>query len=77
VHIALLHKDGSNNPLGIDSSTDKLPFYPFFIIKDIFGLCLFTIFFSYFVFLLPNYLGHSDNYIEANALVTPHHIVPE
>jgi quinol-cytochrome oxidoreductase complex cytochrome b subunit len=46
-------------------------------VKDIFGLCLFTIFFCFFVFLLPNYLGHSDNYIEANALVTPHHIVPE
>jgi ubiquinol-cytochrome c reductase cytochrome b subunit len=77
VHIALLHKDGSNNPLGIDSSTDKIPFYPYCYVKDLFNALLFVVFFSVFLFYYPNLLGHPDNYIPANPMVTPAHIVPE
>ena len=77
VHIAYIHKDGSNNPLGINGNIDKISFYPYFYIKDFYSLVLFTIFFSLFVFFAPNILNHADNYIEANPLVTPPHIVPE
>ena len=77
VHLALLHQDGSGNPLGIESSVDKVSMYPYFIVKDILGLILFIVFFSFFVYFYPNALGHPDNYIEANPMVTPAHIVPE
>nr|BBH10674.1 apocytochrome b [Palmaria palmata] len=77
VHIAILHQDGSGNPLGIDSTVDKISFHPYFIVKDFLGLTLFIIFFSMFAYFNPNILGHSDNYIEANPMVTPAHIVPE
>ena len=77
IHLALLHQDGSGNPLGIDSSVDKIPMYPYFIIKDLFGIIIFIIFFASFVYFYPNALGHPDNYIEANPMVTPAHIVPE
>ncbi len=77
IHIAYIHKDGSNNPLGINGNIDKIPFYPYFIVKDLWSLVVFAIFFSFFVFFSPNLLGHPDNYIEANPLVTPPHIVPE
>lgn len=78
VHLFLLHEDGSNNPLGINLfNVDKVPFNPYFTIKDIFGFILFMLLFSYLVFFNPNLLGHPDNYIPANPLVTPAHIVPE
>lgn len=78
VHIFLLHEDGSNNPLGLDIiKIDKAPFTPYFTIKDVFGLIVFLILFCYLVFFAPNLLGHPDNYIPANPLVTPAHIVPE
>jgi ubiquinol-cytochrome c reductase cytochrome b subunit len=77
VHIALLHKDGSNNPLGVESSNDKISFYPYFYVKDLFSLMIFIVFFSIILFYYPNTLGHPDNYIMANPLVTPAHIVPE
>jgi ubiquinol-cytochrome c reductase cytochrome b subunit len=77
VHIALLHKDGSNNPLGIDSSSDKISFYPYFYVKDLFSLMLFVVFFSVILFYYPNTLGHPDNYIPADPMSTPAHIVPE
>lgn len=77
IHIAILHQEGSGNPLGIDSSADKISMYPYFIVKDFLGLSLFIIFFSLFIYFSPNVLGHSDNYIEANPMVTPAHIVPE
>lgn len=77
IHLALLHKDGSNNPLGVDTSVDKIPFYPYFIAKDLFAFFVFILIFSIFVFYFPNTLGHPDNYIPANPLVTPAHIVPE
>jgi quinol-cytochrome oxidoreductase complex cytochrome b subunit len=72
-----LHQDGSGNPLGLSSSVDKVPMYPYFIIKDFLGLILFLIVFSMFIYFSPNLLGHTDNYIEANPMVTPAHIVPE
>nr|WQF69580.1 apocytochrome b [Pleonosporium sp.] len=77
VHIAILHQEGSGNPLGINSNSDKINMFPYFIIKDLFGLILFLILFSIFIYFIPNVLGHSDNYIEANPMVTPVHIVPE
>jgi len=77
VHLLALHTDGSNNPLGISSNADKISFHPYFTFKDLLGFILFFMFFSYFVFFNPNILGHSDNYIEADPLVTPPHIVPE
>lgn len=76
-HIAYIHKDGSNNPLGINGNIDKIPFYPYFYIKDLYSAILVVILFSLFVFFAPNLLNHPDNYIEANPLVTPAHIVPE
>jgi ubiquinol-cytochrome c reductase cytochrome b subunit len=77
LHLALLHKYESNNPLGIDTSVDKVSFYPYFIVKDVFAFFIFTLVFSIFVFYFPNTMGHPDNYIPANPLVTPAHIVPE
>nr|YP_010620103.1 Apocytochrome b [Periphykon beckeri]WAX04139.1 Apocytochrome b [Periphykon beckeri] len=77
IHIVLLHQEGSGNPLGIDSFSDKINLFPYFVFKDFFGLVFFFMFFSYFCFFFPNILGHSDNYIEANPMVTPTHIVPE
>jgi len=77
VHLSLLHKDGSNNPLGINTNVELIPFYPYFYVKDLFAFFIFFIIFSLFVFFAPNVLGHSDNYILANSLVTPPHIVPE
>jgi ubiquinol-cytochrome c reductase cytochrome b subunit len=76
-HIALLHKDGSNNPVGVESNGDKIPFYPYFYFKDLFSVLVFIVFFSIFVFYFPNTLGHSDNYIPADPMLTPAHIVPE
>lgn len=77
LHLALLHIPGSNNPLGLVATVDRIPFYPYFYVKDLFGFVLFILFFSLFVVYAPNLLGHPDNYIEANPLVTPAHIVPE
>jgi ubiquinol-cytochrome c reductase cytochrome b subunit len=77
VHLALLHENGSNNPLGVDSKVDRVPFYPYFYVKDLFGLVLMLLVFSVFVFFYPNTLGHPDNYIPANPMLTPAHIVPE
>ena len=79
LHIWALHRFGSNNPLGIETKNDKdtLPFHPYYTVKDLFGLGVFLVVFFGFVFFAPNYLGHPDNYIEANPLVTPPHIVPE
>lgn len=79
LHIWALHVPGNNNPTGVSvkSSQDTVPFHPFYTIKDAFALVVFVILFAWFVFYLPDYLGHADNYIEADALVTPAHIVPE
>lgn len=77
LHLIALHKDGSSNPLGVSLSFDKIPMYPYFIIKDTFSILIFLCVLLSFVFFIPNYLGHPDNYIPANPLVTPTHIVPE
>ena len=79
LHIIALHKVGSNNPIGIDLTLkkEKIPFHPYYTIKDFFGFGVFFIIFGIFVFFLPNSLGHPDNYIPADPLVTPEHIVPE
>ena len=77
LHVIALHKHGSTNPMGLYSSDDKIPFHPYFVIKDSFFLVIFLEIFMLFVFFIPNYLGHPDNYIPANPLVTPAHIVPE
>lgn len=77
LHLSLLHKDGSNNPLGINTSVDYVPFYPYYYVKDLFAFFVFASVFAFFVFFYPNLLGHPDNYIPANPLVTPAHIVPE
>jgi len=77
IHLAALHQDGSNNPLGITSVSDKISFFPYFFIKDTLSFIAFLLFFSFFVYYSPNALGHPDNYIEGNPMVTPEHIVPE
>ena len=79
MHIWALHVHGSNNPVGIDTKGDQdvIPFHPYYTIKDMFGLGVFLIFFALFIFFAPNYMGHPDNYIPANSLSTPAHIVPE
>jgi ubiquinol-cytochrome c reductase cytochrome b subunit len=75
--MAAVHQDGSNNPLGISSYSDKISFFPYFFIKDTLSFIAFLLFFSFFVFYYPNALGHADNYIPGNPMVTPEHIVPE
>jgi len=79
LHIWALHVHGSNNPIGIDTKgeQDVLPFHPYYTVKDMFGLGVFLIVFALFIFFAPNYMGHPDNYIPANSLSTPAHIVPE
>jgi ubiquinol-cytochrome c reductase cytochrome b subunit len=78
LHLALLHLSGSTNPLGICTKINYVRFYPKFIIKDIFGfLSIIGLLSLFTVFLYPNVLGHPDNYIKADALITPKHIVPE
>jgi quinol-cytochrome oxidoreductase complex cytochrome b subunit len=77
IHLSLLHENGSNNPLGSNSNVDNISFYPYFYVKDLFSFFILALVFSFFVFFYPNILGHSDNYIPANAMSTPAHIVPE
>jgi ubiquinol-cytochrome c reductase cytochrome b subunit len=79
LHLIALHRFGSNNPLGIEMKgpQDTLPFHPYFTIKDLFGLVVFLLIYSFFIFYAPNFLGSTDNYIPANPMQTPNHIVPE
>jgi len=79
LHIWALHIPGSSNPTGVDvkGPQDTLPFHPYYTAKDGFGLGVFLILLSIMVFFFPNFLGHADNYIPANPLSTPAHIVPE
>ncbi len=78
-HIWALHMHRSNNPLGIDvkGPEDMIPFHPYYTVKDLFGMGVFMLIFMFFVFYAPNFFGEPDNYIKANPLVTPPHIVPE
>jgi len=85
VHIWAFHTTGNNNPTGVEvrrgskqeAERDTLPFWPYFVIKDLFALAVILAIFFAVVGFMPNYLGHPDNFIEANPLVTPPHIVPE
>ena len=85
VHIWAFHTTGNNNPTGVevrrtskkDADSDTLPFWPYFVIKDLFALAVIFVAFFAIVGFMPNFLGHPDNYIEANPLVTPAFIVPE
>ncbi|MEG9883212.1 MAG: cytochrome b N-terminal domain-containing protein [Hyphomicrobiales bacterium] len=79
LHIWALHVPGNNNPTGVDvqSSSDTIPFHPYYTVKDAFALVCFLSVYALFVFYKPNYLGHSINYEVANPLQTPSEIVPE
>ncbi|MCW8836381.1 MAG: cytochrome b N-terminal domain-containing protein [Rhodospirillales bacterium] len=79
VHVWALHTVKSNNPTGVDikGPEDTIPFHPYYTIKDFYGIGLFLIFYLAFVFYAPDFFGEPDNYIEANPMVTPAHIVPE
>ena len=79
LHIWALHIPGSGNPTGVEvkAEQDTVPFHPYYTAKDGFGLGVFLIIFAALLFFAPNYLGHADNYIPANPLSTPAHIVPE
>lgn len=79
LHIWALHIPGSNNPTGVEvkGEQDTVPFHPYYTAKDGFGVGVFMIIFTSLIFFFPDYLGHADNYIAANPLSTPAHIVPE
>jgi quinol-cytochrome oxidoreductase complex cytochrome b subunit len=77
LHIVLLHTDGNNNPLGISTKFHFIYFYPYFYVKDLFAVFSYLFMYLVFVFFFPNMMGEADNYIMANSLVTPTHIVPE
>ena len=85
LHVWAFHTTGNNNPTGVevrrtskeDAAKDTLPFWPYFVIKDVFALGIVMVVFMAIVGFMPNYLGHPDNYIPANPLATPAHIVPE
>jgi ubiquinol-cytochrome c reductase cytochrome b/c1 subunit len=79
LHLWALHVPGNNNPTGISvkSSQDTVSFHPYYTMKDGFAIVVFAILFAWFVFFQPNYLGHPINYVPANPLSTPEHIVPE
>jgi ubiquinol-cytochrome c reductase cytochrome b/c1 subunit len=79
LHLIALHTTKSNNPLGIDvkGPQDTIPFTPYYTVKDMFGFGVFLLVYLGFVFFAPNFFGEPDNYIKANPLVTPPHIVPE
>lgn len=77
IHIVLLHEKGSNSPIGVNPNADKIPFHAYYSSKDAYGFILLFILLSILVFYMPNVLGDPENYIKANPLVTPVHIMPE
>lgn len=79
LHIWAFHTTGNNNPVGVDpkSKKDTIPFHPYYTMKDLLAIVVFMIPLCWFVFYVPNFMGHPDNYTVANPLVTPAHIVPE
>lgn len=77
LHLILLHQVGSTSPIGSDTGIDDLPFYPYFVLKDLFAFSVYLIVFAVFVFYFPNFLNHPDNCIPADPFETPKHVVPE
>ncbi len=77
LHLGILHVNGSGNPIGINTSLDKIRFFPYLLSKDRVGLIALLIVLALLISYAPNYLGHPDNYVKANNLVTPLHIQPE
>nr|YP_009045245.1 cytochrome b [Athyma perius]AHA03583.1 cytochrome b [Athyma perius] len=77
IHLLFLHQTGSNNPLGINSNLDKIPFHPFFTFKDLIGFIILISILTFLSLINPYLLGDPDNFIPANPLVTPIHIQPE
>nr|YP_010531110.1 cytochrome b [Omoglymmius wukong]UXW93697.1 cytochrome b [Omoglymmius wukong] len=77
MHLLFLHQTGSNNPLGTNSNIDKIPFHPYYTIKDLMGYIMITMLLTIFILIYPYYLSDPDNFIPANPLVTPIHIQPE
>nr|QNE85995.1 cytochrome b [Platambus maculatus] len=77
IHLLFLHQTGSNNPLGTNSNLDKIPFHPYFSLKDIMGFLILMMILTILTLLNPYMLGDPDNFIPANPLVTPIHIQPE
>jgi len=77
LHLLFLHETGSNNPVGINSDTDKIPFHPYSIYKDALGFTLLLTLLTSLALFAPNLLGDPDNFTPANPLVTPPHIKPE
>jgi ubiquinol-cytochrome c reductase cytochrome b subunit len=72
-----LHDTGSGNPLGLTSNSDRLPMHPYFTLKDCVTIVALLLSTAFLIAFMPNVLGHSDNYIEANPMSTPLSIVPE
>nr|YP_009690009.1 cytochrome b [Drosophila mercatorum]QEG54034.1 cytochrome b [Drosophila mercatorum]UKE79688.1 cytochrome b [Drosophila mercatorum]UKE79701.1 cytochrome b [Drosophila mercatorum]UKE79714.1 cytochrome b [Drosophila mercatorum]UKE79727.1 cytochrome b [Drosophila mercatorum] len=77
IHLLFLHQTGSNNPIGLNSNVDKIPFHPYFTYKDIVGFIIMIFLLISLILINPNLLGDPDNFIPANPLVTPAHIQPE
>jgi ubiquinol-cytochrome c reductase cytochrome b subunit len=77
VHLIFLHTTGSNSPIGLNPNSDKAPFHIYFVTKDVYGFILLGILLSILIFFAPNMLGDPENFINANPLVTPIHIMPE
>nr|ABW81329.1 cytochrome b [Mugil cephalus] len=77
IHLIFLHETGSNNPLGLPSNSDKIPFHPYYTIKDIFGFLALLFTLISLALFAPNLLGDPDNFTPANSMVTPAHIKPE
>ena len=77
IHLAILHKVGSNTPIGSDTGVDDIPFYPYFFWKDLFALSVYLLVFATLVFYFPNHLNHPTNCIPADPMKTPAHVVPE
>nr|YP_009501877.1 cytochrome b [Aacanthocnema dobsoni]AWU48795.1 cytochrome b [Aacanthocnema dobsoni] len=77
IHLILLHESGSSNPIGMPMNNDKIPFYPYFLIKDMLGYMLFFVLFMLLILFMPYFLNDPDNFVPANPLVTPLHIQPE
>nr|YP_008758432.2 cytochrome b [Chlamydoselachus anguineus]ANN44617.1 cytochrome b [Chlamydoselachus anguineus] len=77
IHLLFLHETGSNNPLGLNSDMDKIPFHPYFSYKDMFGFFIMILLLTLLALFMPNLLTDADNFIPANPLITPPHIKPE